>query len=59
MRQGRVAGAVIGIDADPARTQHFAVANFEKTAFELISHIFSFSNEQHCVSQRKGLLANV
>ena len=43
MGQSRVTGAVIRIDADPARTKHFAIANFEETTFELISHNSSLS----------------
>ncbi len=37
-RDDRVAGLEIGILADPARTQYPTVANFEQTAFELITH---------------------
>jgi hypothetical protein len=36
--QHRVAGAVIGIFADPARAQDAAIADFEKTPFEMIGH---------------------
>src|SRR4029453_9046916 len=35
-----VAGAVVGILANPARAQHPAVANFEKSAFEMVSHVY-------------------
>jgi hypothetical protein len=42
MRQGGIASSPVGIHADPTRTEHFAVANFEKTSFKFIGHIFSF-----------------
>jgi hypothetical protein len=38
VRQRRVASSPIRIHADPARAQHFAIADFEKTAFEFVSH---------------------
>ncbi len=36
----RVAGAEIGVFADPARTQDTAVADLEQPAFKLIAHCF-------------------
>src|SRR6266853_796206 len=37
-RYDGVAGAVVGILADPARAQHATIADFKKTAFEVICH---------------------
>ena len=37
-RDDRVAGAVVGILADPARAQDAAVADLEKTTFQVIAH---------------------
>ena len=34
----RVAGAVVGILADPARAEHTAIADFEQASFEVIRH---------------------
>jgi hypothetical protein len=36
--QHRVAGAVIGILADPAGAQHPAIAHFQQAAFQVIGH---------------------
>src|SRR5206468_4425185 len=37
-RDDGVAGAVVGILADPARAEDAAVADFEQTAFQVIAH---------------------
>jgi hypothetical protein len=37
-RDDGVAGTVIGILTDPARTQNATVANFEQSSFEMICH---------------------
>ena len=36
----RVAGAEIGILADPARAQHSTIADFEQTTFQVVAHCF-------------------
>jgi hypothetical protein len=38
-RQCRIAGSSIRVNADPARTEHLAITDFEKTAFEFVGHI--------------------
>jgi hypothetical protein len=39
MRQYGIASPVIRVDADPARTENFTVADFKQTSFEFIGHI--------------------
>jgi hypothetical protein len=37
--QRSITSPIVWIDADPARTEHFAIADFEQTSFEPIGHI--------------------
>ena len=39
VRQRGITSSVIRVDADPARTENFTVADFEQTSFEFIGHI--------------------
>src|SRR6266496_5150257 len=39
MRQYGIASPVIRVDADPARTENFTVADFKQASFEFIGHI--------------------
>src|SRR2546427_6219598 len=41
MRQRGIASPVIRVNTDPARTEHLTVADFEKTSFEFVGHIYS------------------
>ena len=38
MRQRRITSPIIRVHADPAWAEHFAVADFEETAFKFVSH---------------------
>ena len=46
-RDDRVASAEIGIFADPARTQHSAVAHFEQAPFEMVGHHASLAVDKY------------
>jgi hypothetical protein len=39
VRQRGITSAAIRVDADPAWTEHFTVADFKQTSFEFIGHI--------------------
>ena len=41
MRNHGVASAVIRIDPDPTGAEHLAIADFEKTSLEFVSHMHS------------------
>src|SRR5262249_9483877 len=43
MSQRRIASSPVWIDADPARTEDFTVANFEQTSFKFVGHKFFLS----------------